>query len=276
MSNTLREALAWAGSRLGGDCASLDAQLLLADAIGRSRTHLFTWPEQALSPAELQRFKAAVERRARGEPVAYILGRQGFWDFDLVVTPEVLVPRPETETLVEAALALPLPGDARVLDLGTGSGAIALALGRERPGWTVGGVDRSPGAVALARENARRLGLERVTFGESDWFAQLGEDRYHLLVSNPPYVAPGDPHLEAGGLPWEPRAALVAEDEGLADLRELIATAPPHLLPGGWLLLEHGWDQEAAVQGLMKAGGFGEVRTWPDLEGRPRVTGGSV
>src|SRR5690606_4258090 len=212
--------------------------------------------------------------RAAGEPVAYLTGRRGFWTLDLAVTPDTLIPRPETELLVEQALQrLGSEAEARVADLGTGSGAIALAIAAERPLARVAAVDRSAGALAVARANALAHGLEgRVEFLAGDWFAPLQGRRFDLVVSNPPYIAEGDPHLARGDLRYEPAPALASGPDGLDAIRTIVAAAPRHLLPGGWLLLEHGFDQGAAVRGLLEARGFAEVATVPDLEGRDRVS----
>jgi len=206
--------------------------------------------------------------------VAYILGQQGFWSLDLEVSPDTLIPRPDTEVLVETALALPLAEDARVLDLGTGTGAIALALAHERPRWQVTGVDRIPAAVALAQRNAARLRLGNVEFAPSHWFAALAGERFTLIVSNPPYIAGSDSHLDEGDVRFEPRSALVAGPDGLDDIRELVAAAPAHLQSGGWLWLEHGFEQAAEVRELLVRQGFSAVESRRDLGGHERISGG--
>ncbi len=254
--------------------ARLDVELLLAAALDKPRSYLRTWPEKLVSREALARFQADLERRRQGEPVAYILGHQGFWSLDLEVSPDTLIPRPDTEVLVETALALFLAEDAQVLDLGTGTGAIALALAHERPRWQVSGVDRIPAAVALARRNAERLRLGNVRFTESHWFAALAGQRFALIVSNPPYIAGSDRHLDEGDVRFEPRSALVAGGDGLDDLRELIVAAPDHLQPGGWLWLEHGFEQAAAVRELLVRQGFAEVESRQDLGGHERISGG--
>lgn len=253
-----------------------EARLLVAAALERDRAWLYAHGSDPAPEAAIRRARAWGRRRAAGEPLAYLLGSREFWSLPLAVGPGVLVPRPDTETLVEAALeCLPEEEVWDVADLGTGSGAIALALARERPQLLITATDRSPQALTQARDNACRLGLaQRIRLLQGDWFEALGEARFHVLVSNPPYVAQGDPHLEA--LRFEPIEALVAGDDGLSDLRLLAAGAPAHLLPGGWLLLEHGADQGAAVRALLEAAGFTSVSTLRDLGGRERVGRGRL
>lgn len=258
----------------GSDTPRLDAELLLAHVLGKPRSYLFTWPDQPVAEAEAARFSALLARRRSGEPVAYLLGEQGFWTLDLQVSPDTLIPRPDTERLVELALELGPSRSAAVLDLGTGTGAIALALASERPDWQLTGSDRMPGAVALAEQNRARLGLANVRFLQSDWFAALGAARYDLIASNPPYIAADDPHLTQGDVRFEPASALVSGADGLDDIRHLVETAPGHLQPGGWLLLEHGWQQAAVVRGLLEQRGFAAVQSWEDLGGHQRVSGG--
>lgn len=261
-------------AELTGEESRREAEILLGHVLQRSRSWLYTWPEHPVEAALAQHFRELLARRAAGEPVAYLVGEREFWGLSLRVTPDTLIPRPDTETLVEWALDLPLPGAAAVLDLGTGSGAIALALASERPHWRVAAADRSEAALAVARSNGERLLPGRVHWFCSDWFARLPAGRFHLVVSNPPYVAAADPHLQRGDLRFEPRQALAAGDDGLADIRRLIADAPDWLHPGGWLLLEHGFEQAEAVRGLLEAAGYSAVATRCDLAGQPRVTGG--
>jgi release factor glutamine methyltransferase len=265
-----RDALA-AAQGLGLD--RLDAQLLLLHVLGRGpgeRAWLLAHDTDALPDGTDERFLALCRRRADGEPVAYLTGEKEFHGLALRVDARVLVPRPDTETLVEWALDL-LRGSAapRVIDLGTGSGAIALAIAAARPDARVEAVDRSADALAVARANAQRLGLP-VQFRQASWLECAGE--YDLIVSNPPYVAEADPHLPA--LRHEPRSALAAGPDGLDDLRAIVAAAPAHLAPGGWLLLEHGWDQAEAVRALLRAAGLGEVDSRTDLAGIARCSGG--
>ncbi|MFJ4348324.1 peptide chain release factor N(5)-glutamine methyltransferase [Pseudomonas sp. NPDC089401] len=254
----------------------LDAELLLAAAIGKSRSFLHTWPERIVSSEDAQTYAGYLQRRRAGEPVAYILGQQGFWKLDLEVAPHTLIPRPDTELLVETALELQPASPARVLDLGTGTGAIALALASDCPAWQVTAVDRVEEAVALAERNRQRLGLGNVKVLASHWFASLAGQRFDLILSNPPYIRAADPHLVEGDVRFEPSSALVAGADGLDDLRLIIAQAPQHLLPGGWLLLEHGYDQAADVRALLGAQGFAEVASRRDLGGHERISLGRL
>jgi len=277
VSDTVRALLAEAAAllrdRAGGD-ARAEAEILLAHALGRDRTTLWAHPAAPVPAAPAARCRELVRRRAAGEPVAYLTGRRGFWTLELEVTPAVLIPRPETELLVELTLGL-LAADqpARVADLGTGSGAIALALASERPRWTVVATDASADALAVARGNAVRLGLAGVDFRLGSWTEALAPgEPFEAIVSNPPYVAEGDPHLVEGDLPFEPRAALAAGPDGLAAVRALVPAAMPHLAPGGWLLLEHGAEQGPAVREVLREAGLEAVRTVPDLAGLDRVS----
>jgi release factor glutamine methyltransferase len=250
----------------------LDAELLLADALGKSRSYLHTWPERELDASQLERYQAALVRRLAGEPVAYILGQQGFWSLELEVAAHTLIPRPDTELLVETALTLLPATPARLLDLGTGTGAIALALASERLAWQVTGVDRIPDAVALAKRNRERLQLANANFVESHWFSALAGQRFQLIVSNPPYIAADDRHLAEGDVRFEPSSALVAGADGLDDIRLIIAQAPGYLETAGWLLLEHGFDQAAAVRELLSVRGFSAVESRRDLGGHERIS----
>lgn len=270
---SVQELLRSAGELPGGS-ARRDAEILLSHCLGKSRTWLYTWPESEISEEHSRSFEHLVAERRRGVPIAYLTGQREFWSLSLQVSRHTLIPRPETETLVEWALQLPLPADASVLDLGTGSGAIALALASERPGWQVAAVDASDEALEIARCNAVDLGLERVRFTRSDWYQALAGQRFHLLVGNPPYIDGDDRHLERGDVRFEPRSALVAGESGLADLALLAAGAPAHLHAGGWLLLEHGFDQGEQVRRLLGEAGFEAVTTHRDMAGRERITGG--
>jgi len=273
---TIRALLEAARERLAhhSETAALDAELLLAHALGASRARLKSHPEDAAPPAVAAQFDALVARRARGEPLAYITGRRDFWTLHLQVSPAVLVPRPETEGLVERALALFPHGAIAAADLGTGSGAIALALASERPAWQVTATDVSEPALAVARANARALGLERVKFVAGSWLEPLRERRFHLIVSNPPYIASGDPALARPALQHEPAMALASGAEGLDAIRVIAHDAPAHLEHGGWLLLEHGATQADSVARELVVRGFRHVRSLRDLAGHERLTEG--
>lgn len=264
--STLAQLLAGAG------LPRLEAQLLLHMAGGGNRVTQLTWPEREASAEVAQRFAALCARRHAGEPIAYLLGEREFFGLDLAVSPAVLIPRPDTEILVDTALAR-LPADGRALDLGTGSGAVALALAHNRPDADIWALDASPEALALAQANGQRLNLA-VTWRLSDWYAAVTGEQFDLLVSNPPYIAADDPHLQQGDLRFEPAGALTDFADGLSCIRQLIAGAPAHLRPGGWLLMEHGWQQAPAVRELLSAAGFIDVASWQDLAGHERVTGG--
>lgn len=256
--------------------ARLDAELLLAAALGKSRSYLHTWPEKIVSSESALTFAEYLLRRRAGEPVAYILGQQGFWKLDLEVAPHTLIPRPDTELLVETALDLLPASPARVLDLGTGSGAIALALASERPAWHITAVDRVLEAVALAERNRQRLQLDNVHVLTSHWFSALDGQRFDLIISNPPYIAAGDVHLGQGDVRFEPESALVAGVDGLDDIREIIQAAPQHLNAGGQLMLEHGYDQAAAVRQLLLDAGFEQVESRKDLGTHERINLGRL
>jgi len=250
-----------------------EARLLVAQALGTDRAWLIAHADDLVDEAQWEAASALLGRRRAGEPVAYILGRREFHGLDLTVTPDVLIPRPETELLVDLALAR--IGDAawRVLDLGTGSGAIAIAIANAAPAADVWAADASAAALAVAQSNAAQH-APRVHFVVSDWFAGLRGERFELVVTNPPYVAADDPHLRQGDVRFEPRAALVGGADGLDCIRRLVGEARDHLVPGGWLLLEHGYDQADTVRALLAAAGYTGPASWPDLAGIPRVSGG--
>jgi release factor glutamine methyltransferase len=269
----IRQLLAEAAAVLPGAEGRHEAELLLLQVLERDRSWLFAHATDAVDAPTEAAFQALLQRRLVGEPVAYLLGHRGFWTLDLAVTPATLIPRPETERLVELALErLPPDRPVRVADLGTGSGAIALALASERPHAQVLATDLSAAALAVATANAARLGLGRVGFRQGAWFEPLAGERFDLIASNPPYIADSDPHLTRGDLRFEPATALASGHDGLDDIRTIIADAPAHLLPGGWLLLEHGWDQGKAIRALLTAAGFADVATALDLEHRDRVS----
>jgi release factor glutamine methyltransferase len=250
----------------------LEAELLLAHVLGVNRAWFFAHPDDVPDAVATGRFEALVRRRAQGEPVAYITGTRDFWSMTLEVTPDTLIPRADTERLVELALER-LPRQGRIVDLGTGSGAIALAIAKERPDAVVHAVDASAAALEVARRNAARLDLQHVTFVEGDWFAPLNRASFDIVVSNPPYIEQDDAHLTQGDLRFEPAAALASGRDGLDDIRRIARDAVAHLLPGGWLLLEHGWNQGPAVRDVLTSVGLAEAFTAQDLEGRDRVSG---
>lgn len=258
------------------DNADFDARLLLAHTLGSSTSHLYSNAEAEVTAAETEQFKRLLARRITGEPLAYITGHCGFWTLDLRVNEAVLVPRPDTETLVEAALDLLPQSECHIVDLGTGSGAIALALASERPAWHITATDASRPALDCASANAKRLRLNHIQFRHGCWFEPLATARFDAIVSNPPYVAIGDHHLQAPELTYEPDAALVAGGDGLTDLGHIARNAPCHLNSGGRLLLEHGFEQGRAVRQLLTQAGFSAVHTLTDLAGRERVTLGQV
>jgi release factor glutamine methyltransferase len=250
----------------------LENRILLCHALGLTRVGLITQSHRALTSDEAAALKALVARRVAGEPIAYIVGKREFFGLDFRVTDAVLIPRPDTELLVDLALER-LPQGAAVLDMGTGSGAIAVALAHTRPDAQVSALDASAAALEIAHANAAANGAA-VRFLHSDWYAALAAERFDLIVSNPPYIAGGDVHLSEGDLRFEPVGALTDHADGLSDLRTIVAGAAPHLAPGGWLLLEHGYDQAAQVRELLAAHGYTQVQSWRDLSGIERVSGG--
>ena len=257
------------------DSAGLDAELLLCSVLRCDRARLYARPEQGLSQTQAALFDERIQQRAEGRPVAYLLGKKEFWSLELSVSKDTLIPRPETELLVERALELLPAGCARaVLDAGAGSGAIAIAIAKERPKSRIIAVDNSPAALAMARKNIAAHGLRRIKLIQADWLNFKHEHPYDLIVSNPPYIAADDPHLKRGDIRFEPRAALVAGQDGLAAIRQLVPAAARQLKPGGWLLLEHGWRQGRAVRALFEAARFGRVGTLRDHNRLERVTCG--
>ena len=276
MSISIGAALDQAVARLkpAVDLPHLEAELLLCHIVGKPRTWLVAWPEKRLTDRELARFMELVEQREQGAPVAYLTGEREFWSLALKVTEDTLIPRPETELLVETVLER--FGDNRELtlvDMGTGSGAIALAIAKEKPAWRVIATDLSAAALAIARTNAEEHGITNVSFVQGDWYDALPpETHVDVIVSNPPYVAEADPHLEQGDVRFEPRHALASGSDGLDDIRKLLPGAIVHLKEGGSILVEHGNTQGAAVRDLMRHYGYRDIRTLRDLEGHERVT----
>ncbi|MGI2258940.1 peptide chain release factor N(5)-glutamine methyltransferase [Shewanella sp. GXUN23E] len=271
---SINEALKWACVQLErvSDSVTLDAEVMLQYVLGKSRTYLYTWPDRSLTSDQWHRFMAMVNERAKGHPVAHITGEREFWSLPLLVNKTTLIPRPDTEILVETALNLSLRANARVLDLGTGTGAIALALASERPDWQVTGVDKVPDAVTLAKMNRDRLKLELVEILQSDWFSAVAQRQFELVVSNPPYIDEQDEHLAQGDVRFEPRSALTAADEGFADLFYIATEARTHLLPGGYLLMEHGYQQARVLRQKMLELGYQDVATVRDFGSNDRCT----
>ncbi|MDE2070795.1 MAG: peptide chain release factor N(5)-glutamine methyltransferase [Gammaproteobacteria bacterium] len=277
MDASVATLLHTAGTRLAKTSATphLDAECLLAHALQTRRSHLFAHPEQCVERDTLRRFARLVGARSQGRPVAYLTGEREFWSLSLKVNPATLIPRPETELLLEQTLYfVPTAARWQLLDLGTGSGAIALALAKERPHCRITATDISRPALAVAGKNAAALGIANVEFLQGEWFAPLPGRRYRVIVSNPPYVPDGDPHLDTGDLRFEPQRALNGGPDGLAMIRKIVQQAPAHLDPGGMLMLEHGNDQATRVRDLLSAAGFSGIQTFRDLAGTERASTG--
>lgn len=276
MSN-IRTALSQAVSELSPTHpdARLEAELLMGHVLHKNRAYIFAHPEYELTQTQLNEFHRLINARASGVPIAYLTGFREFWSLHLKVNAHTLIPRHETERLVELTLELLAnTPKANILDLGTGSGAIALAVASERPDWNITACDYSIEALAVARENAQTLGINNISFYHSDWFSNLPMQQYHVILSNPPYIAEHDPHLKQGDLPFEPITALVSSQEGLADLQYLIEHSYNRLLPKGILLLEHGFDQKVQVGTILNQYGYKNIHCWQDLQGHDRVSGG--
>ncbi|MCA0893032.1 peptide chain release factor N(5)-glutamine methyltransferase [Microbulbifer agarilyticus] len=269
---TVKENLQRAIELTDSDSPRLDLEVLLCHLLGKSRAWLYTWPEQQLSDDQQAEFEQLLERRVAGEPVAHLTGSREFWSLPLKVNRSTLIPRPDTEVLVETVLALCPQTTARLLDLGTGTGAIALALASEKKHWQITAVDTMPAAVALAEENRGALGFGNVQILQSDWFSALGDATFDVIVSNPPYIDTQDPHLREGDVRFEPVSALVAGEKGLADIRTIAAQASGHLSESGLLLVEHGWEQGKAVRNIFSEYGYKDVETRLDYAGRERIT----
>ena len=261
---------------LEASTARIEIQCLLQKILQVQRAYLLAHPERDLKSAEFTCYNELLQRRLLGEPIAYILGEREFFGLNLKVTPATLIPRPDTELLVELAIArIPASESCPILDLGTGTGAIALAIAQACPQAEVMACDASTKALAVAKENARTLNISNVAFMQSDWFSALGVQRFMLIVSNPPYIAAGDPHLTQGDVRFEPATALISGTDGLDDIRRIVGTSSQHLFPGGWLLLEHGYDQAERVRHLLQRAEFEEIFSGVDLSGIERVSGGS-
>lgn len=268
----VNEALRWGASQLpDSDSAKADARVLLCFVLQKGQSYLYTWPDAELDSHQQARFEALIKRRVAGHPVAYLTGYRDFWSLTLQTSPATLIPRPETECLVEAALSRLPQSPARLCDLGTGTGAVALAIASERPDMSVTGVDVIDEAVALAALNAKRNDINNAVFLKSHWFDEV-EGLFNMIVSNPPYVEADSDYLGQGDVRFEPATALTSGQDGLNDIRLIIARAPHYLNDGGWLLLEHGYNQAAAVQRLMRDHGFSHIETIQDLAGIDRVT----
>ena len=274
-SITIKSALQNAQTKLEktSESPALDAELLLAFCLNKNRSYLFTWPENALDTEQLDCFDGLITKRLTDYPIAYLLGTKAFWTLDLIVTPDVLIPRPETELLVEIALdkihEIKKP---KILDLGTGSGAIALALASERPDAKIIACDYSAKALVVAKENAKNNGLDKqVTFMESDWFSNISGINFDLIVSNPPYIAPDDPHL-AQTIRHEPQQALIADNAGMKDIEIIIKTSKSHLKKGCWVMIEHGYDQKEQTLELFTQYSYQDPVNYLDIAGNPRLS----
>ncbi|MFI4919289.1 MAG: peptide chain release factor N(5)-glutamine methyltransferase [Legionellales bacterium] len=273
----IRTALEHALLQLGpvNPDSRLEAEILLGQVLHQNRAYLFAHPEKLISHTQLDAYQAFIAKRVQGVPIAYITGIRSFWSLSLNVNQHTLIPRHETEQLVELTLELiPNKPDIQILDLGTGSGAIALALAQERPNWQIDACDLSQDALLVAQDNAQKHQISNVNFYQSDWFNNLKPKRYHAIVSNPPYIAPQDPHLQQGDVRFEPQSALVSGQEGLADLQYLIEHSRDHLQPDGLLLLEHGYDQKLHLSAILKKLGYKNIQSWQDLQGHYRMSGG--
>ncbi|MCC3719326.1 peptide chain release factor N(5)-glutamine methyltransferase [Rouxiella badensis] len=260
------------GRLAASDSPKRDAEILLGHVTGRTRTYIMAFGETELSDDQRLQLESLLSRREKGEPIAYLVGEREFWSLPLSVSPATLIPRPDTECLVEQALLRLEPSPARVLDLGTGTGAIALAIASERPDCQITGVDLQPDAVALAQYNGSKLAIPNAQFLQGSWFVPVGGQSFEIIVSNPPYIDATDPHLAQGDVRFEPATALIADNKGLADIDYIVSQAPAFLVPGGWLLLEHGWEQGESVRTILQAAGFNAIETVKDYGDNDRIT----
>jgi release factor glutamine methyltransferase len=282
---TIEQALSWAKEQLNAhdvsddglyDSASVDSKVLLAECLQKNLVYLHTWPERLLDESQVKTFKEYISRRSLGHPVAHIIGYRDFWSLRLRVSPATLIPRPETELLIELVLDLNLAAQTKVLDLGTGTGAIALALASENPYWMITGVDKSVQAINLAKDNAAIHNLERVNFVQSDWFSALTNQQFDLIVTNPPYIEDNNHFLQQGDVRFEPSSALTSGVDGLDDIRLIVSQSKQYLTHNGWLVIEHGYQQGELVTGILKDHGFKQIRSEHDLNGLPRIALGCI
>jgi release factor glutamine methyltransferase len=282
---TIAQALSWAREQLSShnvsddglhDCAAIDSKILLAASLQREVIYLHTWPEKRLDKLQTEIFKHYMSQRILGHPVAYIIGFRDFWTLRLNVSAATLIPRPETELIVEISLSLDLAKCAKVLDLGTGSGAIALALASEKPNWLITGLDKIAEAVILAKDNATIHKLERVNFIQSDWFSAVEHQQFNLIVTNPPYIEDNNRYLLQGDVRFEPSSALTSGSDGLDDIRLIVSQSKHYLAADGWLVIEHGYQQSDPIRDILTAHGFIQIRNEYDLNGFPRVSLGKV
>ncbi len=275
MPNTIANLIKSASAelKLSSDSARLDAELLLCHVLNKDHSYLFAWPEYVLKVEELEKFQSLLQKRRGGMPIAYLLGHRDFWTLSLTVSSDTLIPRPETELLVETALGkIPTDQALSILDLGTGTGAVALAVASERPLCDVLAVDISDKALEIARQNAANNQINNVTFLQSNWFNKISKQTFDLILSNPPYIEKNDPHLSQGDVRFEPRLALASGADGFDDIRTIIKHAPNHLRASGWLMFEHGYQQAEHSQALLSQAGFKHVHSLQDLAGHNRIT----
>jgi len=273
-SLTIKEALKHASNSLhDSDTSALDSEVLLAYLLKKNRSYLRAWPDRSLSTEELDAYQQLIEQRKSGQPIAYLTGEREFWSRSFIVSPDVLIPRPDTELLIDIAQQKFTPSQAfSILDLGTGSGAIAITLALEFPNASVTAVDSSTKALAIANKNSQRLNSHQLEFVHSDWFKQVPTQAFDLIVSNPPYICQTDPHLLDGDVRFEPNSALIAMDEGLLDIKNIISNAPEYLKPNGILLFEHGYQQGTPVKSLLESLGFKSIEQFQDIQGHTRAT----
>jgi release factor glutamine methyltransferase len=279
MSNNLARLIKHATQQLAesSTTAKLDAEVLLCYVLHKERSYLIAWPEKEISPAQYDQFQLLVNRRRQGHPVAHLIQQKEFWSLNLCVSNDTLIPRPETELLVAQILTNYSASPSKsLLDLGTGSGAIAIAIASERPQWNITATDNSLNALHIAQKNAQRHAINNITFKSGHWFAAIGEQRFDIIVSNPPYIAAADPHLSRGDVRFEPSTALISGDDGLDDIRHLSQYAQQHLNTHGMLIIEHGYNQQNALQSIFQQAGFKNIRQSTDLAGQPRSTCGII